>query len=106
MKRNLIEILGWFGFSVAAMYFIWNMQGGGLTNPDYKRNTRDIAIISVALVVGGKLLSRGTRKMGVGMGRCRTCGKLIPKNEVFCYDHGLKQIWDAQDSSRDKFGKR
>lgn len=41
--------------------------------------------------------------LGIGQGRCKTCGKIIPAGEVYCYNHSLKQIWDARDRNRDNF---
>ena len=105
-KKNWVIILGWFGFALAAMYFLANSQMGADRDPNYKHMSQQIAVGSAGVIVLGYLLQRTKDKLGVGKGRCRTCGKQIPKNEVYCYNHGLKQIWDAQDSTRDKFGKR
>ena len=105
-KKNILTIFGWFGFAVALAYFVYSTQQGIHADVSYPRNTRDIVLISIALLIGGYLLDKSKTKLGIGQGRCRTCGKIIPKSEVFCFDHGLKQIWDAQDSTRDKFNRR
>lgn len=101
-RTNWIVVFGWFGIAVAAMYWVWNTQAAGLASPDYLRNTRDIAIVSGALIVGGWLMRKLSTSLGIGQGRCKKCGKIIPAGEVYCYNHSLRQIWDAQDQMRDK----
>jgi hypothetical protein len=37
--------------------------------------------------------------LGLGSGRCRKCGKRIERQEMYCFNHRLESIRQAQDRS-------
>jgi hypothetical protein len=97
---DIITAIGWFGFLVAIVYFVVYDRMGGTAGVDYVRGSRDILLVSAALVVGGYVLKFAGSAAGVGRGRCKKCGKRIEKQEMFCFDHRLEAIRQAQERTR------
>lgn len=95
---NILVALGWFGFALAAIWFIFHDQSA--SNSDYVQQTKDILIVAAAMVLGGYTLKYLTTVSGVGQSRCKVCKKRIPKKESYCFDHRREKIWDAKDKSR------
>ena len=97
---NIITSLGWFGFLLAAVYFIVYDRMSGSTNVDYINNARNILIGSAGMVLLGYILKYLGTLVGVGSGRCKKCKKRIDKSEMFCFDHRREAIWQAQERAR------
>ena len=101
----LLQTLGCMGLVFAIAYFVIydRMEG---TTVDYVRNTRDFALVSATMLVGGFLMKRLAPVFGFGQGRCKVCSKRIEKQEMYCFDHRLQSIRDAQDRTHTAEGRR
>lgn len=99
MISTLITTLGWIGLAGALLYFIISDRSGD-ANHSYVDHTRMAMIVSAVMVVGGHILRYFGKVAGVGKGRCQKCGKRIEKTEMFCFDHRIQTIREAQDRTR------
>ena len=103
---TLITSLGYLGLIVATAYFVIYDRMANVTEVNYVRNTRDIFFVSVIMIAGGYILKYVGPFFGMGYGRCKKCGKRIEKQEMFCFDHRLETIRQAQDRTHASNGKR
>jgi hypothetical protein len=99
MISTLISTLGWIGLAGSLLYFIFADRSGS-GDLAYVDRTRTALIISAVMVVGGHVLRYVGKLAGVGSGHCQKCGKRIAKAEMFCFDHRLQSIREAQDRTR------
>jgi len=97
---NVITTVGWFGFVLAAVYFVVYDRFAAHSGLDYVHHTRDILIVSAALVVGGYVLQYLGSLLGSLSSRCKKCGKRIDQGEMFCFNHRIETIHLAQDRVR------
>lgn len=96
---QVLQTLSWFGLAFALVYFVI-CDGMADAPANYVRNSRDIMFGSMILLVGGYLMKRLSPVLGVGQGRCKICRKRIEKQEMYCFDHRLQSIREAQDRTR------
>jgi len=93
---QVLQTLGWIGLVFAIAYFVVCDRMADAP-ADYVRNTRDILFGAMILLVASYVMKRVTPALGLGQGKCKVCGKRIEKQEMFCFDHRLQSIRDAQD---------
>lgn len=106
MISLIVRTMGWVGFVVGIGYFIVaDKIAGEKGNPIYVHYTQQILLISAALVIGGYILKILSGFAGVGSSRCRKCGKRIPQNAMFCFDHKREAILEAKERGRFAGGK-
>lgn len=98
MSRIVIS-LGWLGFAAGLIYYIAEDRSG---SPDFRyvEITQHVLVVSAALILCGYFLKYLSRFFKISQGKCRTCGKRVAGNEMYCFDHRLETIRKAQDRGR------
>ncbi len=96
MFSKILITSGVIGMALALLYFVVADKSTG-NNQQVVDNTKMIFFGSAALIPTGYVLRFLGRILGVGSGRCRKCGKRIERQEMFCFDHRLESIRQAQD---------
>jgi predicted nucleic acid-binding Zn ribbon protein len=96
MFTKLLISAGVFGMAAALLYFMAADKSGG-NNQQVVDYTKMIFFGSAALIPSAYVLRFLGSLLGVGSGRCKKCGKRIERQEMFCFDHRLETIRQAQD---------
>lgn len=96
---GFVITIGWLGFAGGLIYFIVEDHSGAPAL-NFVHSTQHILIISAVVVLAGYLFKYLGRSLGVGSSRCRTCGKRIDRQEMYCFDHRLETIRKAQEQNR------
>jgi len=102
---NLIITIGWFGLGLGLVYAFFQARSTA-TEVAHIQNVQRILLISGAVLVSGYVLKFLSQWLRLGFGRCKTCGKKIEKQEMFCFDHSIAKIRHAQDLDRTAGGGR
>ena len=101
MFSRWMTTLGWIGLGCAIAYFIvMDKSHAPASGSDYVHNTQTALLVSAGMVIGGHLLRMLGGMLGVGMGRCKKCGKRIAKSEMFCFNHQKEIIWESREKTR------
>jgi predicted nucleic acid-binding Zn ribbon protein len=98
MFTKILITAGIIGMAVALLYFM------ATTKTDENRQevvnqTKMIFFGSAALIPSAYVLRFLGSILGLGSGRCRKCGKRIERQEMYCFNHRLESIRQAQDRS-------
>lgn len=96
MFTKVLISAGVFGMAVALLYFMAADKSAG-NNQQVVDYTKMIFFGSAALIPAAYVLRFLGSILGVGSGRCKKCGKRIERQEMFCFDHRLETIRQAQD---------
>ncbi len=96
---DLIITVGWLGLGLGLVYafFLGRSAEGDIT---HIHNVQRILMISGSVLVSGYLLKFLGVRLHLGSGRCKTCGKRVNKHEMFCFDHRIEKIRNAQELDR------
>lgn len=96
---HLIITIGWLGLGLGLVYALFQ---GHATEGDitHIHNVQRILMISGSVLVSGYVLRFLGLRLHLGSGRCKTCGKRIEKQEMFCFDHRIEKIRSAQELDR------
>ena len=98
MFSKILITAGIVGMALALLYFVFADKSAGNEQQvvDY---TKMIFFGSAALIPAGYILRFLGHILGLGSGRCRKCGKRIERQEMYCFNHRLESIRQAQDRS-------
>jgi hypothetical protein len=96
MFTKILITAGIIGMAVALLYFMVADKSGG-NNQYVVDQTKMIFFGSAALIPAAYMLRFLGTILGLGSGRCKKCGKRIDRQEMFCFDHRLESIRQAQD---------
>ena len=96
MFTKILITAGVIGMALALVYFMFADKTPG-TEQQVVDQTKLIFFGSAALIPAGYLLRFLGRILGLGEGRCKKCGKRVERQEMFCFDHRLEAIRQAQD---------
>ncbi len=96
MFTKILITTGVIGMALALIYFVFADKSAGNEQQvvDY---TKMFFFGSAALIPAAYVLRFLGHILGVGSGRCRKCGKRIERQEMYCFDHRLESIRQAQD---------
>jgi hypothetical protein len=98
MFTKILISAGVIGMALALLYFVFADKSSG-NEIQVVDNTKMIFFGSAALIPAGYILRFLGSILGLGQSRCKKCGKRIEKQEMFCFDHRLEAIRQAQDRS-------
>lgn len=94
---RLLTIIGLVGLIFSAAYFVYFDQTNAGEGFDYIAQSRTCFLVSAVLVVIGYIVRIVEKKLGVGSGKCKRCGRRVEKNETFCFDHLKDTVHNAVD---------
>jgi hypothetical protein len=95
---RLLTILGLIGLLFSIGYFLYFDRTKSGEDFDYINQTRNHFIISAILIAGGYVVGSIEKRLGARSAKCKTCGRRIPRNEIYCFDH----LKDAVDRAVDR----
>jgi hypothetical protein len=96
MFTKLLITAGVIGMALALVYFMVADKSGS-NNLRVVDQTKLIFFGSGAVIAAAYLLRFLGNILGLGSGRCKKCGKRVERQEMFCFDHRLESIRQAQD---------
>jgi hypothetical protein len=96
MFTKILITAGIIGMALALIYFMVADKSGS-NNLNVVDQTKLIFFGSAALIPAAYVLRFLGSILGLNSGRCRKCGKRIERQEMFCFDHRLESIRQAQD---------
>jgi predicted nucleic acid-binding Zn ribbon protein len=98
MFTKILITAGVIGMALALVYFMFTDKPPG-SEQKVVDQTKLIFFGSAALIPAAYILRFLGTILGLGSGRCKKCGKRIERQEMFCFDHRLETIRQAQDRS-------
>jgi predicted nucleic acid-binding Zn ribbon protein len=98
MFTKILITAGIIGMALALGYFMFADKSPG-NEEKVVDQTKLIFFGSAALIPAAYVLRILGNILGLGSGRCKKCGKRIDRQEMFCFDHRLESIRQAQDRS-------
>jgi hypothetical protein len=96
MFTKILITAGVIGMALALLYFM-AADINDENRQEVVDKTKLIFFSSAALIPAAYVLRFIGSIMGLGAGRCKKCGKRIERQEMFCFDHRLESIRQAQD---------
>lgn len=96
MLSKILITAGIIGMAIALLYFM-AADKTDENRQEVVNKTKLIFFGSAALIPAGYILRFLGHILGVGYSRCKKCGKRIERQEMFCFNHRLETIRQAQD---------